>query len=62
MFYHTLMGAKFGGKAKFDKLYETIDSDMLCSNNLLTFPTHSFNIYELANTASESVNRATNLV
>ena len=61
MFYHTLMGAKFGGKAKFDKIYETTDS-YTRSNNLLTFPTHFFNIYELANTASESVNRATNLV
>ena len=52
MFYHTLMGAKFGGKAKFDEIYETTDSDTR-SNNLLTFPTHFFNIYELTNTASE---------
>ena len=52
MFYHTLMGAKFGGKAKFDKIHETTESDT-CSNNLLTFPTHFFNIYELTNTASE---------
>ena len=52
MFYHTLMGAKFGGKAKFDKIYETTESDTR-SNNLLTFPTHFFNIYELTNTASE---------
>ena len=50
MFYHTLMGAKFGGKAKFDKI--TTESDTR-SNNLLTFPTHFFNIYELTNTASE---------
>ena len=61
MFYHTSMGAKFGGKAKFFEIYETTDSDTR-SNNLLTLPTHSYNIYELAYTASESVNRATNLV
>ena len=39
-------GSQIGGKAKFDEIYETTDSDTH-SNNLLTFPTHFFNIYEL---------------
>ena len=58
MFYHTLIGAKFGGKAKFDEICETTDRDTR-SNNLLTFPTHSSTFM---NSRTLHLNMAINLI